>query len=189
MKARSGFVSNSSSSSFVIIDEPYTNEAKEAFEQCRDKIEIKDSQTKSAIIAYLNEDLDPHAYAWSEAKKAILDNNHKIFLTRYVSDGGDEYGDLGRDPNVYYYFDGGHCGPYDEDDFDEIADDVYIYKEHNKVKKFKCTVMCEYGSNPVNRIEKVIEYANEVDLSKQIEAWHQSEEVQSAIEGGELIES
>ncbi len=194
MKIRAGFVSNSSSSSFIVIGEPATDEAREALEQCHDKVEIKDSKIKAAIIAYLNEDLDPHAYSWSEAKKVITENDPKMILTRYVSDGGDEYGDLGRDPNVYYYFDGGHCGPYDDDQFDEIAEDVWIFKEHNhgsNKKTLRVTIACTFGPNPEDVIEKSIEYTDLEDFSRQLEEWHQSEEVQSALKlhGGELIES
>jgi len=133
MKMRSGFISNSSSSSFIILGEPATDEAKAYLDTLHDKAEIKNPETKAEIKVHINKELDPRYY--SAPKSEIIDENQTMILTRYISDSGDEYGILGKDKNIYYYYDGGHGGPYDEDAFDEIADDVWLRKEHNYENK------------------------------------------------------
>jgi len=133
MKSRSGFVSNSSSSSFVIVGKP--DEVLADLIDRNDHVEIKDPESKKRICERLNADINPHTYSWQKNKTPIADFNQPMILTRYISDCGDDYGEFGNHPQAYYYFDGAHNGPYDEDDFDELATDVWINKEDNNESK------------------------------------------------------
>lgn len=129
MKSRTGFVSNSSSSSFIIIGKP-DEELDELLERYA-HAEIKDDETKKRIINRLNDNIDPHTYSWQERKEPITDFSQKMVITRYVSDCSDEYFVFGNHPQVYYYFEGSHGGPYYEDELDELKPDVWIHKEDN----------------------------------------------------------
>lgn len=133
MKSRTGFVSNSSSSSFVIIGNP--DEELEGLLERYAHVEIKDADTKKRICERINGELNPHTYSWQKEKQPIMDHSQRMILTRYVSDCGDEYGEFGNHPQVYYYFEGGHGGPYWEDDFEELKSDVWIHKEDNNESK------------------------------------------------------
>ena len=109
MKVRSGFVSNSSSSSFIIIGVGNTPSK-------FDYVELK-GKMKLNII---------------EAMDLKIENDAEIFLTEYVSDGYDE--DYPIESNkVIEYDNGGHTGPYDEDNYICLNDDydnVWIKREH-----------------------------------------------------------
>lgn len=135
MKSRNGFVSNSSSSSFIVIGNP--DEELEALLERYAHVEIKDPDTKKRICERINGELNPHTYSWQVGKEAITDFGQRMILTRYVSDCGDEYGEFGNHRQVYYYFEGGHGGPYDEDSFEELASDVWIHKEDTNEGKIR----------------------------------------------------
>ena len=83
------------------------------------------------------------------AEGFVVDPNQTIYLSRYVSDGVDwDWGwgenlDKYKDQIIPYH--NGQCGgsgPYCEEDFEEIAQDIWIYKAKKsaplKVYSIKC---------------------------------------------------
>lgn len=117
MKTRTGFVSNSSSSSFIVLyDESIIPKG---------VIYVELNETQKEILV---------------DQKYIDKTDQKVFLTQFVSDGADEYYEFYESStdefewsgklidNVVEYHDGGHGWPYQEDCYDEIADRVWLWK-------------------------------------------------------------
>lgn len=110
MKKRISFVSNSSSSSFIIIDKIPKNV---------NYVQLTDEKVLSKIAKDL------------EIEK--LEGN--IYLTQFIADCTDLYEDFHKElgSKLYSYQEGG-CGgwPYDEEDYVEIGDEVFLLKEHSE---------------------------------------------------------
>jgi hypothetical protein len=120
MKHRTGFVSNSSSSSFIILND----------ESLIDKSWIKRKE--------LNEE---------QKKRLVLqgfltNTTDKVFLTQFISDANDcelfytcDKTDSEYKKNIISYLDGGHHGgPYSEEAYDQIADNVWLHKSKENLK-------------------------------------------------------
>ena len=91
MKIRSGFVSNSSSSSFIVVGEkPPVTCAKLEKDVAKRILEYIKSETKCT---------------------AVFDEAKDYYLTQYLSDGGD-FDEPFDHLEHYSYLDGGHGGPY-----------------------------------------------------------------------------
>ena len=122
MKIRNGFVSNSSSSSFIVIN---------------------------------NESLIPKGINYSKLNKEQkerlvkqgfeIDVKDNIFLTQFISDCLDEHFQMWHDEDsgierkgVLEYGDGGHGHPYDEEQYDEISDNVWLNKEGSDHELKRC---------------------------------------------------
>lgn len=123
MKIRNGFVSNSSSSSFVIFGENTTGY--EAYE-------ITDDTVKNKIFDHLIDVYTRDQFLFNSEKTLpsaheVLTN--KMFLTPFISDDIEIFvNDM--ENKVFEYNCGGHGGPYNPDDFQEIADNIWVFKEH-----------------------------------------------------------
>jgi len=101
MKVRIGFVSNSSSSSFIV----FNDESLIPFDVKYKELNVFE---KSLLLR--------------EGK--IHNVVDRVFLTEFVSDCGCEYTALF---GTTEYHSGGHGGPYDEESYTEIAEDVWLY--------------------------------------------------------------
>jgi len=116
MKVRNGFVSNSSSSSFVVFGEPPSEGVKHK--------QLTEDQIKH-VIAFIDED----EYA---DKKVEWNGKDPAYMTQFISDCCDDiYGELCNNESAYYYMDGNHDGPYGGNDaeyIEEIDEDVYLHK-------------------------------------------------------------
>ena len=122
MKTRAGFVSNSSSSSFIVVGD--SSIIPSGINSVELTTEQKIAMAKDGVI------------------KDIDTLKTKCYLTEFMSDAGDMYYELkysdgdSDDPNkekpqVIEYADGGHGGPYSEEWYTELDDEVWIKKEHN----------------------------------------------------------
>lgn len=120
MRIRNGFVSNSSSSSFIVIGKEPTG--------CN-YIKLNSKQTK-AIINHIK----TRKHDKCDVKCSITDD---VFLTQFLYDCGDAWFDIQHKYHSYEYCSGGHEGPYDDEYFDNLGesenywDSVWILKEHN----------------------------------------------------------
>lgn len=110
MKIRQGFVSNSSSSSFIVIGKkPNYHCSKLTKEQAE------------RIIKYIEN---------SENKPNINWSGEDVYLTPFICDGIDDYYDIKHSNNTYLYCYGGHGLPYSESDYSEIDDNIWILNRH-----------------------------------------------------------
>jgi len=107
MKTRSCFVANSSSSSFIILGKILNDvNAKELTPNQRLKVE-----TRLGIFH--------------------IPNSIPVYLTQYFSDCSPIHNEISKGNLIYEYDSGNHGGPYDEDEYDEIDDNIWILKEDN----------------------------------------------------------
>lgn len=123
MKLRNGFVSNSSSSSFIVNDLTFLTKNNINY--------IKLTPIQIELIAV---DIPE-----------ILTFGSDLWLSQYVSDGGDEHWQLGCndievDGESIEYMEGNHGYPYGAEDYDKLEPAVklhpydgycYILKKHN----------------------------------------------------------
>lgn len=116
MKIRNSFVSNSSSSSFIIIgDKNLPNNV--------NFIELNERQ-KGRILNIMG------MIKFQKMPKNEQINNNKVFLTPYC------YRENIDDVQVVYGFmDGDIGGPYHRENFDEIAENIWFPKEGYEDKK------------------------------------------------------
>lgn len=119
MKIRNGFVSNSSSSSFLVVGAP---------PQGGTFVKLTKEQAKKVAAFITNENFN----------RVKISTAKPLYLTKFYSDGSQRdvitnWSSL----ETYEYVPGGHGGPYFEEDFIELEDEVWIRKDHNVRKKAK----------------------------------------------------
>ena len=109
MKRRLGFVSNSSSSSFVFIGKP--TELDDLHYKC---VKIEDKTNRDLIIKKLK----------SRYPNLIV-KDEEIYLTNFLSDCWD-YDFFPTDIGAYIYEDGGHGVPYRIENYTEVSEDIWV---------------------------------------------------------------
>ena len=150
MKIRSNYVSNSSSSSFIVTKD-FTNSGITCLKLNKKQLELMKGYK-----------------LWTEDKESFEPKeNQDYYLTEYLSDCDKRWEKLKEMKDAFEYSCGGHGGPYDEDMFNEYNCDfgyVYLMKIHDEakqmsfnkfVKKFKedygnSDVIVKYDENGIN---------------------------------------
>jgi len=143
MKKRNGFVSNSSSSSFIL-------DAKNEYvinNSTIDYIIIEDEDIIKNLKKFYTKYYD------GDHK---LDSAKKLILTEFVSDTWyDEDFMPWDEPTIYDYQEGNHDGPYDEDDYIQIENNIWLLKEHNNIENIEQQIQ--------NRLDNIESKLNEQD--------------------------
>ena len=116
MKIRNGFVSNSSSSSFIIVGEDNLNKLKPKFEY----VELKGEQRE---VILNNNDIK-------------VDKDVAIYLTEYISDCDDGFDDIVElmekvDDIIFDYDCGAFCGPYVVDNYHRVKQSDFVWIKSN----------------------------------------------------------
>jgi hypothetical protein len=121
MKTHVGFISNSSSTSFIVLHDD------SIIPSWVKRVELTLAQKKRLM------------------KQCFIKNTKdKVYLTQFISDMSDDVyvqfysgvnstnGEAVLKDNIKEYRDGGHGWPYDEEDYNEIADNVWLLKGNKK---------------------------------------------------------
>lgn len=127
MKINQGFVSNSSSCSFIVVG---------AKPPCT-SAQLKESQIRRIMDEFRNRPEPVHSW---DPKPVVIERHtgEPVYLTTHLSDVSSPW-ETWHDPTLkipdgieyHVYREGGHGGPCSTEKYDKIADDVWILKEHN----------------------------------------------------------
>lgn len=129
MKIRNGFVSNSSSSSFIIVGNENT-------EKLIFKKKLNFFQ-KLKVINYILHNWSDSGYYYNSDKQKVYKSKisfllkgifKNVYLTDYIYDCGDKYPFCWSQQNFFKYDDGGFNAPYAEEYYVEIDDNIWLRK-------------------------------------------------------------
>lgn len=164
MKIRNGFVSNSSSSSFVILNKVPTGDigyrrlSKEmtvnVLKHC-----IKEAEEYLEYGSYKEE-----AIANIEKLKQHIENPPAAWLTHFISDSGEYTDPFECNGHEYYsYCSGAHCGPYDPSGFvclSHVRDSIDPSQEYEAVWIRRD----DYVYDPPKKGQMTFEFVDDVEL-------------------------
>ena len=138
MKIRSGFVSNSSSASYLVLRD-------------LSEIGIKCVKLTTSQISYIREryakEIDSNGFSFISKEQLDFVNSHDdIWITRFIADCTNSFekiedGEIVKESEKSFYFEGDLSeSPRDEEDFNCLIDDdydggVWIFKEDDKDHK------------------------------------------------------
>lgn len=129
MKIRTGFVSNSSSSSFIIVNPKNIDEIKESI----DVFKLNSEQILK-IKKQILRSLEKEWYSKKDLKKVQnIKETDDVYLTTFISDSLDEHYRIGHKYGIEYQ-DGDHGRPYSVEWYDCVEDNgsqydsFYIFK-------------------------------------------------------------
>lgn len=151
MKKRNGFVSNSSSSSFIILND------ETLIPEDIQYVKLTDKQKARLVVEGFIRNIDDD-----------------VFLTEFVSDSFDSHYQFYKnsdDPDaekwefkegVMEYHNGGHGSPYDPDNYEEISDNVYLFdKEQIYINGQTIDDLEEELDNVVEEVKNVFNLTRE----------------------------
>ena len=145
MKIRAGYVSNSSSSSFLC------REDTSRFRIACIKLTVDQIKAMKAI------------YDWDGKILHELDPNREYYITEYVADYEDKYYEL-KESSAYIgeYDNGGHGGPYDEDMYNEYQNEwgesIYIKKSDDVAEQMSFSKFCKKYKEAGHPTDVIVKY-------------------------------
>ena len=135
MKIRNGWVGNSSSSSFIIVGK-YPQELVDKHGTWW--LEKLDGEYRERAINFAKSEINSgDEYRWftnNDERKDLLDSNESVYLTTFIGECGDLFGEVCDLPNSFHIDEGNHGTPYDEDEYDEIREDEIWLRNEEKVE-------------------------------------------------------
>lgn len=152
MKIRSSYVSNSSSSSFIV--------KKDLSDMGISCIKLNAEQLKRMDGM---KDWDDNVF--------IYDENKEYWLTELISDGYDDKYDIAKENMVFHYDEGGHGEPYAEEyynEYDTGFKSVWLRKEHDNAKEMTLDKLVNTIKQDHGNCKVLVEYEGGKEIKLRI---------------------